>query len=86
MMSQSKPSQGISVLDRVILLSLRQIVEECSKKQIVETSEPIGKLYVFREMRSVLRSDHALQLRQESPLDRVARELPDYSNPSQWQK
>jgi len=94
MMSQTKPSNNHSILDRVILLSLQNIQEECYKKQVVETSEPFGKLHVFREMRSVLRSDHALlersesrakrvELRQENPLEKAARELPDYSK---WQK
>jgi hypothetical protein len=86
----SNPREPLGVLDRVLWVSLEQIIQECQAKRIIETTEPLGKLYVFREMRSVLRSDHALlersesrakrvELRQENPLEKAAQELPDYS-------
>ena len=82
MMSQMKhgysfwPDYKSHVLDRVILAKLSEIIQECQKKRIDTSPEPLSKLYVFRKMRSILRAPHAVAIRQ---LERAARELPDYS-------
>lgn len=67
-------SKEPSILDQVILYSLKEIVQECQRKVI--SDRPIhSTLEVLQQMQAV-RRPHALTAKR---LERLARRYPDYS-------
>lgn len=72
--ASNKSVKEPSILDQVILYSLKEIVQACYQKRIVD--RPIhSTLEVLQHMQAV-RRPHALTAKR---LDRLARRYPDYS-------